>query len=437
MTSAWVGLVGESFLDLHLDRGSGQRNRIGGVLHACRALSALGADFVCAPVLPEYLVDAVRGECDMLGGGCVIIGSVSGSPNMAIYRDTLESGDQGVVMPTLGASHRCDLQRDALKQLASSVTEALIIPGCYALEEVTRPLYEAGVRLHVDIAYDTNLNVLLEGPMLDTVFVSTSSDLFLSRWAASPALAWEELSPVARTVVLKESRGGSRAFSAGETVNAPAFVGSARHSVGVGDCFDAAYICLADRNAHHRLRQSSAVAAAYAGTWDQERFAATARSIIDGGEELGSHARVSLPWECRPRYAIYVAAPDFPSVDVRPLDRLASALEYHNFLCRLPIRENGLADAALAEPELKAICEADLRLLDECKLLVAVLLYDDPGTLIEIGIAAERGLPVIVYDPYNRARNLMLRCVPRMVSSELSEVITAVFQAIGEVHAEA
>lgn len=63
----------------------------------------------------------------------------------------------------------------------------------------------------------------------------------------------------------------------------------------------------------------------------------------------------------------------------------------------------------------------------DCQVLVAVMLYDDPGTLIEIGIAVERGIPVIVYDPGSRADNLMLTQLPFLVSSDLDQVISVVF----------
>ena len=76
----------------------------------------------------------------------------------------------------------------------------------------------------------------------------------------------------------------------------------------------------------------------------------------------------------------------------------------------------------------QTLCDADVRLMAECRLMVAVLLYDDPGTLIEIGMAVERGMPVIVYDPYRRAQNLMLTQLPALVSSDLDEVISAVFK---------
>jgi nucleoside 2-deoxyribosyltransferase len=61
------------------------------------------------------------------------------------------------------------------------------------------------------------------------------------------------------------------------------------------------------------------------------------------------------------------------------------------------------------------------------------LLYDDPGTLIEIGIALEKGIPVIVFDPFKKAENLMLTELPALVSSDLDEVLAGVFVQAGKV----
>ena len=60
--------------------------------------------------------------------------------------------------------------------------------------------------------------------------------------------------------------------------------------------------------------------------------------------------------------------------------------------------------------------------------MLAVLLYNDPGTLIEIGIAVERGMPVLVYDPYGQADNLMLTQLPQVITVDLDAVITATFE---------
>ena len=60
-------------------------------------------------------------------------------------------------------------------------------------------------------------------------------------------------------------------------------------------------------------------------------------------------------------------------------------------------------------------------------MLIAVLLYNDPGTLIEIGLAAQRGIPTLVYDPKKIADNCMLTELPTLVSSDLDEIIAKVF----------
>lgn len=434
MTPTRIGVVGEVFLDVHAGRPDAPPSRLGGVLHACRTLSALGAPFSCAAIMPEYLVEATIAECADLGGGCEALGLISGSPNVAIYADARESGDQGVLMPVLVGSHECTMREEALDALVQELSDALIIPGYYPFEPIAHRLADSGVRLHVDVAYDIALETVLGGPPIETIFLSTSSELFLSRWSSNPATAWDELSAITKTLVLKESRGGSRAYSADGCIFAPAFVGQTQHSIGVGDCFDATYVHLLGTGPSERLQSCSLVAAAYASAWERDQFVDTTTSIL-GGDPPPAHITISLPWEVRPQHSIYIAAPDFPGVNVAPLEDLLRALEYHNFHCRLPIRENGLADTTLGTEELKSFCDADLKLLDECELLLAVLLFDDPGTLIELGIAAERGVPVIVYDPYDQARNVMLRCVPNLVSSDPSAVVTEVFRAIGDAHA--
>jgi nucleoside 2-deoxyribosyltransferase len=60
--------------------------------------------------------------------------------------------------------------------------------------------------------------------------------------------------------------------------------------------------------------------------------------------------------------------------------------------------------------------------------MVAVLSLADPGTLIEIGVAAASNIPVIVYDPLHLAENVMLTEAPCALSDRLDSVIAAVFR---------
>ena len=61
-------------------------------------------------------------------------------------------------------------------------------------------------------------------------------------------------------------------------------------------------------------------------------------------------------------------------------------------------------------------------------MMLAVLLYNDPGTLIEIGVAVERGMPVLVYDPYSIAENCMLTEIPNVVSASADQIISELFK---------
>jgi nucleoside 2-deoxyribosyltransferase len=239
-------------------------------------------------------------------------------------------------------------------------------------------------------------------------------------------------------VLLKENRGGSRLFgpkTSSTVVTVPAQVRPILHSVGVGDCFNAVFVALRHRHGTRAaLNYASSIAAEYASTIQPEEIqdAATAVLRIDPGE-IRELSGVQLPWERRPAINVYIAAPDFDWVDRKPIEELKEALEYHNFTPRMPIRENGQMRAEDPPAEKSRIAMADMTMLQECRLMVAVMLYDDPGTLIEIGLALERNMPTLVYDPYGRASNLMLTQLPNVVSSDLDEVIAGVFTLASKV----
>lgn len=124
---------------------------------------------------------------------------------------------------------------------------------------------------------------------------------------------------------------------------------------------------------------------------------------------------------------IYIAAPDFDYMDTTHIDTVAKSLTYHNFTPRLPVRENGQMGDDDSIERKKGLFDADMAILGQCQLLLAVMLNNDPGTLIEIGLAAAKGIPVLVYDPHRIAKNLMLTELPALVSSDLDEIVAKVF----------
>src|SRR6185437_3445268 len=130
------------------------------------------------------------------------------------------------------------------------------------------------------------------------------------------ALQREWATSRAKTVVLKENRGGSRAYVSAESgteTDAPAYPTHTEHSVGVGDCFDATWVAgFEDESPGMRLRSSAYVSSLYASTFDHCAFVEDVRAAIQIGPSLASIAGTRIPWERRPAVNIYLAAPDFP-----------------------------------------------------------------------------------------------------------------------------
>ena len=270
---------------------------------------------------------------------------------------------------------------------------------------------------------------------VDTLILSTSSQSFLQRLHGDIECVIAEAKSYARALLFKENRGGSRYFSFSPselTFSIPAHPRPISHSIGVGDCYNAIFAALRPSiTTNAALCYSSCIAMEYAATTypDQFRQQADGWLKVSAGQVMELQG-VSLPWESRPKQYIYIAAPDFDYIDRTPLKELEEALVYHNFSPRFPVREHGQARKDSTDAQRAELCNADLSLLEECAMLLAVLLYDDPGTLIEIGVAIGKGMPVIVYDPYRKAENLILTEAPMLISSDLDSIISAVFEAI-------
>jgi nucleoside 2-deoxyribosyltransferase len=97
----------------------------------------------------------------------------------------------------------------------------------------------------------------------------------------------------------------------------------------------------------------------------------------------------------RSRSVVYVAGPLFTPAERRCLEELATLIEAAGFLTYLPHRDAGLAPSDRRDTS--ALYEADLRGLQRCAAVVAVLNGTDvdSGTAFEIGYAVARGVPVL------------------------------------------
>lgn len=425
-----ICLVGDVLIDVTLrTTSSDTKLRFGGIIHCARALWALNIPYDVGYFAPDYLDDQIvdylrHHNCTNI----IKLGTTIGTPNVILIEEAKEIGDQGYEL-LLRDTSRIIYDTDKILQIASNnYSDYLIIAGNYDLGLVVNKL---PARKHIDVANNVwLLDDLKQLNKLQTVFISTSSKIFKNSFNESFMDFINQFESIAETVVLKENRGGSRVynFSDERFYEVPAQPRTIVHSVGVGDVFDAVYVTHLSLGIKEKGILSSWIAAEYAVTTFPDDFKTGVSRVMKSNiHELLPMPGVSLPWEQRKMINIYIAAPDFTHVNTERIEAMDAALRYHNFTPRRPIKENGQMEENASKFKKQELVAKDMQMLDECSLLVGILLYNDPGTLIEIGYAKAIGMPTLVYDPYNLASNCMLTELPDLLSSDMDEILTEVF----------
>lgn len=424
-----ICLVGDILTDVTLATSDSLlKMRLGGIVHAARALWAMDVEYAVAYFAPAYMDSHIElflkeHDCKAL----IKLGNVSNCPYTMLIQEVKEIGNQGYEF-LYHDDIDIDYDLTAIKEL-NGFDELIFISGNYDMNRVLECV-EDGIRIHCDVANNVNGEEELPNEKkLDTLFISTSSNIFKNKFTDFDSFC-NLLKPHAKRIVLKENRGGSRVYDTtlGLVYQIPSQTSPITHSVGVGDVYDVVSLTAPYDTYQEQLFFASWVAMEYALTTFPDNFKNSVRTLLKISiNDLMSQSGCILPWEVRERCQIYIAAPDFSFVDTRPIDTLCDSLNYHHFVTRRPIKENGqMTEGADKKERIGLFCE-DMALLGKCNMLIAVLLYNDPGTLIEVGLAAQRGIPTLVYDPIKIADNCMLTELPTLVSSDLDKIIAKVF----------
>jgi len=432
MSHPRICLIGDIVVDVTLKSATTPvKLRLGGIVHAARALWALNIPYSVGYFAPSYLDSNIHRY--LKDFGCLEIlklGNVTGAPAVFLIEEVKEIGDQGYDF-LLRDEMSIEYDQGMLMNLkANGYEDCLVISGNYDLRMIIEYLPN---QVHLDLANNIENLDALKGwqKKITSLFLSTSSTLFRKSFAGDFKEFAELFRLVAVQLVLKENRGGSRAFNfdTSEIIPVAAQTRSIVHSVGVGDAYDAVFV---SGYRHYGLQDalvlSSWIAGEYASTTYPDDFKTGVERILASpiGELKGMQG-VYLPWELRPSIHIYIAAPDFSFVDTGPIDVLEKSLRYHNFMPRRPIKENGEMEPRAGKARRQELFIKDMLILHESRLLVGVLLYDDPGTYLEIGYAAAKGIPTIVFDPYGRGTNCMLTELPTLLSNDLDEIMAEIF----------
>lgn len=432
-------VIGEVYVDHHLDikEDGNSISRLGGIYHALRACDALDIEFGFAYYAPSYLEkDIQKFGIEVLGASKIYcLGVVDKAPNIMLIGQSDESGNQ--LYENILCRQAQYIFNMPLGQVLNdfSPSDVMIFPGRYGNETILDGLSDFEGKIHIDMNYDCDEILVLNKLNVETVFLSTSSISFEGFFKES---SYEKLIDYFKTrevnqLLIKENRGGSWIFDFMEnrSYDAPAFVGTAIHSVGVGDVYDIAYICgQFTSDIGSSMVFASWVASLYAQTLRQEEFKENVKIVSQSINEFVEMEGIRVPWNERGNYPIYMAAPDFDYVNTQQLDVLAEALSYHHFKPRRPVKENGQVSSNMGISEESIIFAKDIELLSECKLMIAILFYNDQGTLVEIGNYQANGKTIILYDPYMKLDNMFLKNACSYYCNTMSEVINAVFDSV-------
>ena len=432
-----ICLVGDILNDVTLSTSETRlKMRLGGIVHAARGLWAMGVDYAIAYFAPSYLDSHIVSFIQKFGCKQIIkLGTVTNCPYTMLISEVKEIGNQGYEFLLRDDIH-IEYDEQAITEL-DSFEDLMIISGNYDMSKIISHV-SPDVRIHSDVANNVkSVEELKSDKKIETLFVSTSSDLFHNIFSDVSSF-FSILSSFANNIVLKENRGGCRVFesTSGFIHNIPSQTSPIQHSVGVGDVYDAVSIKAPYEQFENRLTLASWIAKEYASTTFPVDFMNAVRVDMSFSiDQLKSSIGCFLPWEVRQKCHIYIAAPDFDFVDTKLIDTLCESLTYHNFVPHRPIKENGQMSNGAEKKERAKLFSADMALYGKCNMLIAVLLYNDPGTLIEIGLAAQRGIPTLIYDPFRKADNCMLTELPTLVSSDMDTILSKVFNEYSKMYA--
>ena len=281
-----ICLIGDILVDVTLKTEFNPlKMRLGGIVHAARALWAMGVEYDVAFFSPSYLDVHIRKYLQKVGCYQIFkLGDVKNLPytiligrtsyikaDFTIFR-TKEIGDQQYDFLLGDNNADIDYDKNSLIRL-SGYSQILVISGNYDLSLLI-PYISDSCKIYSDIANNVKSyeDLKLERKF-DTLFLSTSSDLFKQYYSSFDDFIGH-LSAYANRIVLKENRGGSRAFDClkQEKYSIPSQTKSITHSVGVGDVYDAVVMSLSDEPFEDALYRSSWIASDYASTTFTENF---------------------------------------------------------------------------------------------------------------------------------------------------------------------
>lgn len=423
-----ICLVGDILVDVTLrNKREDLKMRLGGIVHSARALWAISSSYNIGYISPSYLDTRIFDFFISLDSPSIVkVAETLNAPNLILIEEAREVGNQGYELIL-----REEIEYKHLDFKFPICDNILITSGQYEIPLILERV--DGTTVSIELANMSFKELKGLSFKFKNIYLSTSSEIFQTYINNNEfdfeifALQFKEFCDI---LVFKENRGGTRLYSFLENkiYQVSSQTKPIQHSVGVGDVFNAIFESDIFNDIQKNLTFSSFVAMEYASTTFPINFKQSVKQLLlTPIDDLVNLKGTILNWEHRSKVNIYIAAPDFDFVDTNLIDILENSLVYHNFTPRRPVKENGQMKETDSQQQKQEFYDNDIKVLNDCSIVIGVLLYNDPGTLVEIGIASERQIPVLLYDPYNIAKNCMLIHSCNLVTNSMDEILSEVF----------
>lgn len=432
-------ILGEVFVDIFIGNVENPVVRLGGIFNSIRAFSIAEFNYYIAYYSPSYLEEDILNYSELLGvKNKIKLGIIESCPNVNLIRGWKESKsiEYDLLLREQKRINSIFLKKDLEEFIKkNNISDIFIYPGSFDTVSLVKLFQDISLNIHIDLHYQSENIIQNLSKPIKIAYLSTSSSLFLDKCEGSIKKVLKIFnSNVCEKLIFKENRGGASCYDnlTNTWITTPSFLGKTKHSVGVGDCFNSIFYFLQNTNdIKIALRIAAYCASIYAQTFSYEDFKLHCQTVINNKNDYIDLVGKRLSWNERKKHHIYIAGPDFPDQETSLFDELETSLRYHNFNPHRPIKENGLYSSSLNEQERQEIYYKDLALLKKCSVMIAVLLYNDPGTLVEIGFYSSHNKKVILFDPFRKAENLFLIKSVTKICYSLDEVIDALFYIIG------
>lgn len=425
-----ICVVGDILVDVTLkNKDEDLKMRLGGIIHSARALWAISSQYSLGYISPNYLDPRIYDYLTHFGNPPLVkIAETVNAPNLVLIEEAREVGNQGYELILRDNINYCYLDF-----IVPKCDSFLITSGQYEISKILEKTNN--IPVSIELANITFKSFVALKYKFKNIYISTSSEIFQT-YINNKGTNFDFISfafmfkDFCSMLIFKENRGGARLydFIENKIYQVSSQTKPIQHSVGVGDVFNAIFEAAIFNDIQENLALSSYIAMEYASTTFPQNFKKSVEQLLSIPiNELVNLQGTILNWESRKNINVYIAAPDFDFVDTSLIDILEQNLLYHNFSPRRPIKENGQMKESDSLEIKQQLYYKDISLLDICNIVIAVLLFNDPGTLVEIGIASERKMPVLLYDPYNIAKNCMLTHSCDIVTNNMDELISEVF----------